>query len=1323
MKSSKPEQRALALVEKAFAQAEERKGPSGRRMSLPVLKNRLLQLTNRQFKPVEYGAQDLKDLLERLTPRIILIRESGQIFAELRDSGSVRATSVARRSDRIAKRTALVEAAPHVSESGRIRSDLWMAMIDYTSGRRYVWDETQGIARLANSEDPRPSFPTVSADELDKWRSDFLEGADEGLDSADRILAERWRAHRLSTANLPAALQQRWNTELSRRVRQRLRMFFGARLVSAASSTVSAMDHLSELEERIATARDTGDFFTVGQLLAANWSQLPSAMQGPAFARMIAAWASSKGPALEPTSIYDLITRLDSFPEESVAAALVNAIRQVRGDGKELPEGVSDLAFRSRTAVAAVYSVDDRRSPLDICFTAVATLESAVFQLEASVQRFLRTTPATAKAASIEIVKLSHAVYPFVVPAERAFLRDLEVLVGPAFRKLCEAYERNDDVQVIRRAPEFLQNVRSHSPSSKDPRLCSPLWNSIVGPIMEHLSEVVEDAMSRGEAALAPSLQLRNKTTKADLRNPEREILLSFALQNAGRGDARDVSLQSTGDESTIQLSLVEPAGPFDVAPAGEQLVRVRVVLSSPAITLSAPIKWICQTTLGKEATFSDEIVVTQQVTEPNWELLVSDPPYSLNPIRRPDRLYGRDSALRKLTLAAMAGASTFVWGQKRIGKTSLLQVLCAKLTERLDTTCILLRMGEVASLHEAEIARLIAKRLQERSMLNVPLPPDAEFGAGIGRLIEFVEALSAQAPNWKFVVVIDEFDDLDAAFYTGERGKQFVKALRSISEAGLTFFFVGSERMEAIYERHQADLNKWTNIRLDRIDSRMECKALIANPVSGAIEFSEEAVDFIIDYCGGNPFYIHNFCYQVFDRCLQEHRTFVDDNDTDAVRQQLLRSLGPTNFSHFWEDNPLLDTYERRRAIAENCIALTCIGILSGRYEDPNELMEVQESLPLAAADRATATELRHACARLRARGILTASAERNDLEISLPIFREWLAENAVSRVLPIWTDYREFERAKASEPGRKAEGEPPVDAASFVISEDELIAVSQRLVFCGRQKDVADLRSWLRQFDDDARIEIAFQLLKRLAEKGFINEGMRSHALAHLEQMVRARRLEVGGGALKIVRGRVDNLCLTYVDSDLKSGAHAARELRNMMRPGKSGPASEMTAWMRNHVDNDPMIVVVDDFAGTGATLAKGLQRFREQLDSKMWRRYVDEGRISVFVMFAFPEAIENVRASCKGLNVVAATTLSDEVRGLSEEAAIFENESELKFARDVLLQIGRELYPSAPLGFGDLGSLVAFHNTIPNNTLPIFWSNGQVGERPWSPIFPRP
>jgi hypothetical protein len=615
---------------------------------------------------------------------------------------------------------------------------------------------------------------------------------------------------------------------------------------------------------------------------------------------------------------------------------------------------------------------------------------------------------------------------------------------------------------------------------------------------------------------------------------------------------------------------------------------------------------------------------------------------------------------------------------------------------------------------------RLFAQRLAVHAKSQIAIPPEEEFGANIGRLIPYVDQLSRVNPRVKFVIIIDEFDDLEPAFYTGERGRQFVKALRSLSEVGLTFFFVGSERMEAIFRSHQADLNKWTNVRLDRIDSRTDCKALIVNPVADVIEFAQEAVDFVIDYCGGNPFYINNYCYQIFARCLQERRTFVDGNDTGAVRHQLLRALGPTNFSHFWEDNPLLDADERTKATSENCIALTCIAVLGGRYEELEELYNVQDSLPLSAADHADANELRTACSRLLARRILGIQ-EDGGFFVTLPIFREWLAENAVGQVLPNWTAYRENRKlVSAISPGTQPV-ELTHDTSSFVIPEDDLLAVSQRLVFCGRQKDVAEIRSWLRQFDDEARIEVAFLLLKRLAEKGFVNEGARSLALSRLEEMIRARRQELGEKKWKIERGRLDNLCLSCVDSELKSGATVVRELRNMMRPGKAGSASEIGSWMMSHANDDPMVVILDDFAGTGSTLCKGLMRFRAQIDPKLWHEYSSSGRISVFLMYCFPEAIEHLRKEVPGIHVVAANMLAMELRACLEEASIFENSGDLRFARNVLLQIGRELYPSAPLGFGDLGALFAFHNSVPNNTLPIFWCNGPPA-RGWKPIFPR-
>jgi hypothetical protein len=1053
---------ALDLIKQAFLQAKRKKGPKSASMTLGVLKNRLLQLTNRQFDPRNYGASDLRSLV-------------GQLGEPIRLVGDIVEYTIAEHSD--AENTEIVPPKPSpgtVGMAGRIRQDLWLSVVDYASGQTYVWDDLLGRARAAAANDEHRVLPTLNPKELAEWRQEFIDAHQRSISGAELVNALRWQEQGLPTSYLPPSLQQQWNKDLTLRVRQRLHSFFAtsnAAGISLQESNQVGESKLPEqtLEDEISAARDRGDNFSVGELLLRGATQKALEPTDALVARVICAWSTAKGPLHSPTSLAELGSLTGAFSNDNLATALVNSLRRFNLTNIGVPDATRDLAFKLREEIAEIYGAESRRSPIDACRLAIGKLDAMLSELEGEVTRFLRTTPGTAKSVSIEILKVANRLSPMLIPAERQYLRDVEVLIGPAFRKLCEAHERNDDTDVIRRAPELLQNIKTHKPALGDARLRSAIWTTLVQPIVDHLGSIVEEATSRGAVNLAPELRLRNPSTKADLRGNDKTIFLSFSLQNTGRGHAYDVSLQGNSIGATSILHLAEPAGPFDIPPEAEQLVRIRLTPTAPSQNLEVPIHWMCQTAVGQQAFFHEKLIISQQVTEPNWDALLSSPPYSLNPIRVPERLYGRESSLRRLRLAAMSNASTFVWGQKRIGKTSLLQVLSAELSQRSDTTSILLRMGELASLHEGQLARLIAQRLIENSGLTVAVPTEAEFGPGIGRLVPVVESLTKLTPGHKLIVIIDEFDDLDPAFYMGERGRQFVKALRSVSEVGMTFFFAGSERMEAIYGRHQADLNKWINVQLDRIDSRTDCRALIETPVFGVIEFSAEAIDFIIDYTAGNPFYIHNFCYQVFDRCLQEHRTFVDDNDTQAVRQQLLRALGPTNFAHFWEDNPLLDPSDKRRASAENCIALTCIASLGGRYETLEDLQEVQESLPLAPDDRAITSDLRRACERLVSRKVLGSRVTDIGFVIGLPIFREWLGENAVSKLLPVWTEYREQDRL------RREESSPPepiptyFDSDSFPIAEDDMLAVAQRLIFCGRQKDVAEIRAWLRQFDDD--------------------------------------------------------------------------------------------------------------------------------------------------------------------------------------------------------------------------------------------------------------
>jgi hypothetical protein len=106
---------------------------------------------------------------------------------------------------------------------------------------------------------------------------------------------------------------------------------------------------------------------------------------------------------------------------------------------------------------------------------------------------------------------------------------------------------------------------------------------------------------------------------------------------------------------------------------------------------------------------------------------------------------------------------------------------------------------------------------------------------------------------------------------------------------------------------------------------------------------------------------------------------------------------------------------------------------------------------------------------------------------------------------------------------------------------------------------------------------------------------------------------------------------------------------------------------------------------------------------------------------VLYSFGEAIDALRKVEPRLRCFSAHTFAADVKAFDPDANIFESDDECDFAREVLLQIGRELTPQLPLGFGDQAALMAFHNTIPNNTLPVFWSNGRVNERSW-PLFSR-
>lgn len=198
-------------------------------MTTAVLKNRLLQLTSREFDERAYGATSmtefpalLPDLLEldlsTRPPQVTLLSGGGQ--------------------------------EPPTADSlaaARVRPDLWHAVFDYTDPGVYVWDGGRAIAIPADQAiDDAARLPTLTPAELDTWRIEFGKEHD-SLDVA------AWGDAAYSTYALPEHLRAQWNFFMKTRALQRLRDWFGSNGIE------SPKDMLVQSERQVARSTENSE--------------------------------------------------------------------------------------------------------------------------------------------------------------------------------------------------------------------------------------------------------------------------------------------------------------------------------------------------------------------------------------------------------------------------------------------------------------------------------------------------------------------------------------------------------------------------------------------------------------------------------------------------------------------------------------------------------------------------------------------------------------------------------------------------------------------------------------------------------------------------------------------------------------------------------------------------------------------------------------------------------------------------------------------------------------------------------------------------------
>ena len=206
-------------------------------MSVAVLKNRLLDLTERSFQESDYGVATFIEFVRKQST--ILDIDVGH-------------------TPPIATLKATVPAGVELmSPRTRIRSDLWWAALDFSGEQSYVWDLSDHTARReSEATRPGPIVPTLTEARFNEWKRDFA-GTVGDDERNDRI--EQWTEQRLPASILPLHVRHRWNEYLKRNVHAHLVAWFGDQglpppedlLQTPSADAAAQLERSEELRRRL----------------------------------------------------------------------------------------------------------------------------------------------------------------------------------------------------------------------------------------------------------------------------------------------------------------------------------------------------------------------------------------------------------------------------------------------------------------------------------------------------------------------------------------------------------------------------------------------------------------------------------------------------------------------------------------------------------------------------------------------------------------------------------------------------------------------------------------------------------------------------------------------------------------------------------------------------------------------------------------------------------------------------------------------------------------------------------------------------------------
>lgn len=274
-----------------------------------------------------------------------------------------------------------------------------------------------------------------------------------------------------------------------------------------------------------------------------------------------------------------------------------------------------------------------------------------------------------------------------------------------------------------------------------------------------------------------------------------------------------------------------------------------------------------------------------------------------------------------------------------------------------------------------------------------------------------------------------------------------------------------------------------------------------------------------------------------------------------------------------------------------------------------------------------------------------------------------------------------------------------------------NDLKTLFPRLRYRGIPLSESNFERWAEQFEGWR--SIAAHIIREIAQRYYITER---EYFAALNELASRSGIPVRGRVFFIKWQGLGESAFR-VAHQLKNIAHwRVEEMELDLNKPESG-------WPALDAEKEHQFVVVDDFVGTGKTITPLFVGETAPVQCLLSR--LPKARLFVGIIAGFENALLEVAASVRRYGdrviFVPHKVFHESDRCFHETSRIFPQERRRERFRDFCDSIAQRHYPSLPtsfrLGFGGIGGLVVFPDTVPNNSIPILWHNTGT----WFPVFP--